>query len=88
MIDTERMIEQTAEMLRQGYSDDEIIRMMKIPAYVAYKIIDWAESWNREETIMLRDIDSRDYASSALDSIPDCEDSDSYYSREEADELY
>ena len=41
-------IEEAAEMLRLGYSEHEIVRILRIPMYMADKVIESADSWNYE----------------------------------------
>ena len=44
----DQTIEQTAEMLRLGYSEHEIVRILRIPMYMADKVIESADQWNYE----------------------------------------
>jgi hypothetical protein len=44
----DQTIEQTAEMLRLGYSEHEIVRILRIPMFMADKVIESADSWNYE----------------------------------------
>ena len=41
-------IEQAAEMLSLGYTEHEVIRILRIPANMAEDLINQAEMWNDE----------------------------------------
>ena len=41
-------IEQAAEMLSLGYTEHEVVRILRIPANMAEDLINQAEMWNDE----------------------------------------
>lgn len=42
------LIEQAAEMMCLGYTDHEIVRILRVPASQANALIEAAEEWNYE----------------------------------------
>ena len=44
-------IEQIADMLRLGYTEHEVVRILAIPPHLAEGIIQQAEQWNDEEFV-------------------------------------
>ena len=44
-------IEQIADMLRLGYTEHEVVRILAIPPHLAESIIQQAEQWNDEEFV-------------------------------------
>jgi hypothetical protein len=44
-------IEKAAEMLTLGYTDHEIVRILRIPPSMAEELIQKAEQWNDQEFV-------------------------------------
>jgi hypothetical protein len=56
-------IEQIAEMLIIGYTDHEIVRILRIPPGMAEELIQKAEQWNDQEFVT--------YTEEELDTMAD-----------------
>lgn len=41
-----QMIESAAEMFRLGYSEEQVIRLLRIPMHLAEDIVEAADNWN------------------------------------------
>ena len=49
------LIEQAAEMLSMGYSDNEVIRILRVPTKDANALIEAAERWNDDTWVPMTD---------------------------------
>ena len=49
------LIEQAAEMLSMGYSDNEVIRILRVPVKDANALIEAAERWNDDTWVPMTD---------------------------------
>ena len=49
------LIEQAAEMISMGYSDNEVIRILRVPVKDANALIEAAERWNDDTWVPMTD---------------------------------
>ena len=54
MIPVQELVGEAAEMMCLGYTDHEIIRILRIPASQANELIEAAEEWNYNVDMELR----------------------------------
>ena len=66
MSKVKELIEEAAEMMSLGYTDHEIIRILRVPASQANDLIIAAEDWNYEV-----DMENRQGAESYTEEIVD-----------------
>jgi orotate phosphoribosyltransferase-like protein len=68
MSQVKELIEKAAEMMCLGYTDHEIIRILRVSASQAKELIEAAEEWNYEVDMELRN-SSESYTEEIVDDM-------------------